>query len=99
MGEQRGYYLSVPHRTSTVHAPNPYFARADEAVSPAALVAALRADGYARLVFVPRETRRLSGGLGTLSERGQANWLGMEALLKTEFRGPACLVVSLGGAR
>ncbi|OGR92485.1 MAG: hypothetical protein A2V88_01110 [Elusimicrobia bacterium RBG_16_66_12] len=99
VGEQRGYYLSAPHRTSTVHAPNPYFQRADEAASPAALVGALRADGYARLVFVPRETRRLSAGLGTLSERGQANWLGMESLLTTEFRGPACLVASLGAAR
>lgn len=99
VGEQRGYYLSAPHRTSTVHAPNPYFQRADEASSPAALVDSLRADGYARLVFVPRETRRLSAGLGTLSERGQANWLGMESLLTTEFRGPACLVASLGAAR
>ena len=98
VGEQRGYYLPVPHRTSTVHAPNPYFRRADEAASPEALVAALRSDGYARLLFVPRETRRLSAGLGVLSERGQANWLGMESLIKTEFRGPACLVASLGSA-
>lgn len=96
VGEQRGYYIPVPHRTSTVHAPNPYFQRADEASSPEALVRALRVDGYDRLLFVPREARRLNSGLGTLSERGQANWLGMEALLKTEYRGPACLVASLG---
>ncbi len=98
VGEQRGYYFSTAHRTSTVHAPNPYFLRADAAASPEDLVRALRSDGYARLVFVPRETRRLNAGLGTLSERGKANWLGMQPLLKTEFRGSACLVASLGSA-
>ncbi|OGS41019.1 MAG: hypothetical protein A2506_11200 [Elusimicrobia bacterium RIFOXYD12_FULL_66_9] len=99
VGEQRGYYIFAPHRTSTVHAPNPYLLRADEAASPRALVDALRSDGYSRLLFVPRETRRLADGLGTLTELGQANWMGMESLLKTEFQGPACVVASLGEAR
>ena len=99
VGEQRGYYLPLPHRTSTVHAPNPYLRRADEASSAEDLARALRRDGYTRLLFVPREARRLGSGLGALTERGRANWLGLESLLKTEFRGPACLVASLESAR
>ena len=99
MGEQRGYYLPLSHRTSTVHAPNPYLRRADEASSGEDLARALRSDGYTRLLFVPREARRLGPGLGELTERGRANWLGLESLLKTEFRGPACLVASLEPAR
>lgn len=98
VGEQRGYYFAVAHRTSTVHAPNPYFQLAEEASSPADLVRALRAEGYSRLVFVPRQARRLGAGLGTMSEKAEANWLGMEPLLGMEYRGPACLVASLGKA-
>ena len=95
VGEQRGYYLSVPHRTSTVHAPNQYLIRANEASSPAGLARDLRSDGYTRLLFVPREARRLGQGLGTMTGRGEINWMGLESLLKIEFSGPACVVASL----
>jgi hypothetical protein len=96
IGEQRGYYLSVPHRPTTVHAPNLYVTRANEAESPAALAAALRADGFTHLLFVPHEADRLRAGLGAFTDRGSANWLGLEASLQTVYRGPACLVAALG---
>jgi hypothetical protein len=96
VGEQRGYYLSAAHRPTTVHAPNLYVTRANDAESPAALAAALRADGFDYLLFVPHEADRLRSGVGAFTERGTANWMGLEAGLKTVFRGPACLVTALG---
>lgn len=96
VGEQRGYYLTRAHQTTTVHAPNLYVRRANEASSPRELVRALRADGFTHMLFVPREAQRLAGGVGAFTERGRANWLGLEAGLKTVHRGPACLVASLG---
>lgn len=98
VGEQRGYYLPVASRTSTVHAPNDYLRFAEESSSAEGLARSLRAEGYTRLLFVPREARRLGAGLGTMTERGRAHWLGLESMLKTEFRGPACLIASLEAA-
>jgi hypothetical protein len=95
IGEQRGYYLAVPHRATTVHAPNLYVTRANEAASPRELADALRADGFTHLLLVPREAARLRDGVGAFTERGTANWLGLESGLKTVFRGPACLVAAL----
>lgn len=95
IGEQRGYYLDARHRPATVHAPNLYVTRADEAASPAALAQALHADGFTHLMFVPREAARLGDGEGAFTESGKANWLGLEKNLKTVYRGPACLVAAL----
>jgi hypothetical protein len=95
VGEQRGYYLNAAHRPSTVHAPNLYVTRADAAESPAELARALRSDGFTHVLFVPHEAERLRDRLGGFSDRGRANWLGLEANLKTVFRGPACLLTAL----
>ena len=99
VGEQRGYYIPRTHLSSTVHAPNLYVRRADEAASPADLARALRADGFTHILFVPREELRLDGGLGVMTERGAANWKGLEGLLTLAYRGPACLLASLEAAR
>jgi hypothetical protein len=97
-GEQRGYYLTPAHLPSTVHAPNLYVRLADEAASPADLARALRADGFTHLLFVPREARRLGDGLGAMTERGAANWKGLEGFLTPAFRGPGCLLAALGAS-
>lgn len=95
VGEQRGYYLPRAHRSSTVHAPNLYVARANDAASPDALAAALRADGFTHLLFVPREARRLGESLGTMTEAGAANWKGLAARLTPVSTGPACVLARL----
>ena len=99
VGEQRGYYVPRAHLASTVHAPNLYMRRADEAASPADLARALRADGFTHLLFVPREQARLGDGLGTMTERGAANWKGLEDHLTLAYQGPACLLAALEEAR
>jgi hypothetical protein len=96
VGEQRGYYLSAAHLSSTVHAPNLYVRRANEAASPENLVGALRSDGFTHLLFVPRESARLGDSLGTFTERGAANWKGLETHLTMAYQGPACLIAALG---
>ncbi len=95
VGEQRGYYIPRAHLSSTVHAPNLFVRRADEAASPEDLAKTLRADGFTHLLFVPRETLRLGEGLGVMSEKGAANWKGLEGELSLTFQGPACLLAAL----
>lgn len=92
VGEQRGYYLAVNHLPSTVHMPNLFVRRANEAPSPSALVASLRADGFTRMLIVPKEAARLGVGLGSLTPAGAANWRGLEDSLKTDYAGRACVV-------
>ncbi len=96
IGEQRGYYLNAEHRPATVHAPNLYVTRADEAGSSQDLARALRADGYTHLLFVPREAERLREAVETFTPRGRENWLGLQKNLTEVYRGPACLVAALG---
>jgi hypothetical protein len=56
----------------------------------------LRAEGYTRLIVVPREMKRLGAGVGAVSEKAVSNWQGLEpGFAKPEFRGPACVVQSL----
>ncbi|MBI3563848.1 MAG: hypothetical protein HY079_01470 [Elusimicrobia bacterium] len=95
VGEQRGYYLPRAHRPSTVHAPNLYVRRSNEAASADALARALAADGFTHLLFVPREAARLGASLGTMTEAGLANWKGMDERLTTVATGPACLLARL----
>jgi hypothetical protein len=95
VGEQRGYYLAANHLPSTVHMPNLFVRRANEAASPAGLVAALRADGFTKIMIVPREAARLGPGLGSLTPHGAKNWKGIEDGLKTDFSGRACVVGAL----
>lgn len=92
VGEQRGYYLPADHLPSTVHMPNLFVRRANESADPAALIASLRADGFTRLLIVPREAARLGPGLGSLTPAGAVNWKGLEDTLKTEFTGRGCVV-------
>ncbi|MDE2511945.1 MAG: hypothetical protein KGL74_12555, partial [Elusimicrobia bacterium] len=96
VGEQRGYYLSSPHLTSTVHAPNLYVRRANAAASPEELARALRSDGFTYLLFVPRESARLGDSVGTFTAEGAANWKGLEKHLTMAYQGPACLLAALG---
>lgn len=95
VGEQRGYYLPADHLPSTVHMPNLFIRRANEAASPAALIAAMRADGFTRVLIVPKEAERLGPGLGSLTPAGAVNWKGLEDSLKTEFAGRGCVVARL----
>jgi len=92
IGEQRGYYLSVAHLPSTVHMPNLFVRRANESVDTAVLLSSLRADGFTRVMIVPREAARLGSGLGSLTPVGAVNWKGLEDSLKTDFAGRGCVV-------
>jgi hypothetical protein len=78
VGEQRGYYLDREHVATSVHAPNAFVAWANEAASPAQLAARVREAGFTKLIFVPRELRRLGEGIGTFTPAGAANWSGLE---------------------
>ncbi len=95
VGEQRGYYLPIDHLPSTVHMPNLFVRRANSCASPEALLDSLRADGFTRVLIVPREAARLGSGLGRLTPAGAANWKGLEDALKTEFAGRGCVVAPL----
>jgi hypothetical protein len=92
VGEQRGYYLAADHLPSTVHMPNLFVRRANESANAAALLSALRADGFTRVLIVPHEAARLGPSLGSLTPAGAVNWKGLEDSLKTEFAGRGCVV-------
>ncbi|MBI5246413.1 MAG: phospholipid carrier-dependent glycosyltransferase [Elusimicrobia bacterium] len=92
IGEQRGYYLGANHLPSTVHMPNLFVRRANEAKSGAALLGALRAEGFTKVMIVPHEAERLGAGLGSLTPEGAKNWKILEDTLKTEFAGRGCVV-------
>ncbi len=92
VGEQRGYYLGVNHLPSTVHMPNLFVRRANDAVDTAGLLGSLRAEGFTRLLIVPKEAARLGSGLGSLTPAGAKNWKGLEDALKTDFAGRGCVV-------
>lgn len=95
VGEQRGYYLTPDHLPSTVHMPNLFVRRANESANAPALLSALRADGFTRVLIVPREAARLGSGLGSLTPAGAVNWKGLEDTLKTEYTGRGCVVGKL----
>ena len=96
VGEQRSYYLDREHTATSLHAPNRYLAWADEAASPAALAEKLRAEGYSQVLLVPRELQRLGSSVGQVTDRGVANWKGLEPeFLTPEFKGPACTVYAV----
>lgn len=95
VGEQRGYYVPADHLPSTVHMPNLFVRRANESASAPALIASLRAEGFTRVLIVPKEAARLGPGLGSLTPAGAVNWKGLEDSLKTEFAGRGCVVARL----
>lgn len=95
VGEQRGYYVPADHLPSTVHMPNLFVRRANEAADAKSLLASLSAEGFTRVLIVPREAARLGPGLGSLTPAGAVNWKGLEDGLKTEFAGRGCVVARL----
>ncbi len=96
VGEQRGYYLERDHLATTVNAPNRFIGWAEEASDAPALAGRLKAEGFSHVLLVPREARRLRERIGALSERGLANWAGLEPEhLAPAFRGPACVLYGL----
>ena len=96
VGEQRSYYLDREHTATSLQAPNRYLSWADEAASPAALAAKLRAEGYNQVLLVPHELQRLGAAAGQITERGVANWKGLEPqYLAPEFKGPGCTVYAI----
>ncbi len=95
VGEQRGYYLTADHLPSTVHMPNLFIRRANESASTETFLASLRADGFTRVLIVPREAARLGASLGSLTPAGAGKWKGLENTLKTEFTGRGCVVAHL----
>lgn len=95
VGEQRGYYLGREHVASSVHAPNLWVRLAEEAGSSADLARRLSAEGFSHVLFVPKESARLGAALGTFSEKGRANWDGLEAELNVVAKARGCLVAAL----
>ncbi|MDD5658384.1 MAG: hypothetical protein PHF00_14125 [Elusimicrobia bacterium] len=95
VGEQRSYYAGQPCVATTVNAPNPFLAWADEAADPAAYARRLAAEGFSHVLLVPREARRLAPQLD-VSERAYANWAGLvPGHAEAVFQGPACSVYRL----
>lgn len=96
VGEQRSYYLDRDHTATSLHAPNLFLTWAGEADSPAALAAKLAASGYDKVLLVPRELQRLGTSVGTVTDKGVANWKGLEPdYLKPEFKGAACTLYAV----
>lgn len=95
VGEQRGYYLQRAHLTSSVHAPNLWVRLAEDAASPADLARRLMAEGFSHVLLVPKESARLGESLGVLSDKGRANWDGLETQLEVVAKARGCLVAAL----
>lgn len=96
VGEQRGYYVAQEHAATTVHAPNPFIAWANESKTSEGLAARVAAEGIKHLILVPAEAARLGPALGAFSDEGYRHWAALDpAFLKTAFKGPACVVFSL----
>ena len=94
VGEQRGYYVEQDVTATTITAPNRCLLWADEAAGPEALARRIRGEGYAHVLFVPVEFRRLLRG--SFTERGLKNWEGLgRGPGGTVFRGPACALYSV----
>ncbi len=99
VGEQRGYYVEQDHATTNSYAPNPFILWANEARDPADLAARLRAEGFSHVLFVPREAKRLSEPFKAFTDRGRANWTGLEPDLVTPvFKAAACTLYSINDA-
>ncbi|MBI4678704.1 MAG: hypothetical protein HY748_14085 [Elusimicrobia bacterium] len=95
VGEQRAYYLGRDHVASTVNAPNRWVTLANEASGPEDLTAKLKAEGFAKVLFVGNEMARLFPALGTLTEKGFANLSALPGGRALIFAGPRCGVFSL----
>jgi hypothetical protein len=97
VGEQRGYYIPRAHRASTVHAPNDYVSRLNEATSEQELSQVFMSEGYSHLLFVPREFDRLEDGLGRWTPKGRDNWKKFKKNMSMVYQGPGCVLAQLRG--
>ncbi len=95
VGEQRGYYLGREHLASSVHAPNLWVRLAEEAASPADLARRLTSAGFSHVLLVPKESARLGESLGVLSDKGRANWDGLESQLEVVAKARGCIAAVL----
>ena len=100
VGEQRSYYLDRSHVATSLHAPNRFLTWADEAATPAALAGKLSSEGFNKVLLVPRELQRLGSSVGTVTDKGVANWKGLEPdFLKPELKAPNCTLFTLEAPR
>lgn len=101
VGEQRAYYLDRDHIASTVNAPNRFIWWANEAESPAALAGKMAAEGITHLMMVPSEADRIGSSLGVMTDKGKANWAGLERdHLTSALERRTCSIFKLtGGGR
>lgn len=98
VGEQRGYYVEQAHAASTIHAPNRYVVWANEAATSADLARRMISEGFNKVLLSPREAARLAPALGQFTDKGYANWTGLEPKhLKLLYGGPACQLFDIQG--
>ncbi|MBI5244836.1 MAG: hypothetical protein HY922_14295 [Elusimicrobia bacterium] len=98
VGEQRGYYVEQPHTATSVMSPNRFVLAANESADAEGLARRMKAEGLLVLLYVPREARRLRDGYGAFAftERGEANWAGLQSRLKTLFEDPGrCMLMKI----
>jgi hypothetical protein len=96
VGEQRGYYVEQAHATTNSYAPNPFIVWANEAANPAQLAQRMRAEGYGHVIFVPREAKRISAPFEAFTDKGRANWTGLEPdLTQPVYRGASCTLYAI----
>lgn len=96
VGEQRGYYIEQPHLATTVYGPNQFMVLANESESPGEYAARLTGEGFKALMLVNRELDRLGQNVGTFTEKGLANWNGLEPnFAKPVYRGRSCTLYTL----
>jgi hypothetical protein len=90
VGEQRGYYVEQPHVATSVMAPNRFVLAANEAAGADDLARRLRSEGFAHMLYVPSEARRLGDGyrIFAFTERGAANWNGLRSRLENLYEEP-----------
>ncbi len=94
-GEQRGYYLERPHLATTVYGPNAFVVWANEAPNAKAYAEQLKAEDFSAILVAPRELDRLAGNIGAFTEKGLANWNGLDPYAKSVYKGKACTLFSL----
>lgn len=96
VGEQRGYYVGRSHATTNSYAPNPFILWANAAQDSAGLAAKLRSEGFTHILFTPREAKRLSEPFKAFSDKGRANWVGLEPSYVTPvYRAANCTLYSI----
>ncbi len=95
-GDQRSYYVVQDHLASTIFGQNRFVTWANEAASPEQLARRIRAEGYAAILYVPREFERLGPAFGQFTERGAKNWSQLEpAFAQPAYRSQGCTLYTI----